>query len=316
MSKNKGEFTVSFRGVRGNYPVSSSNTLKYGGNTACVEVRVNGHLIILDAGTGIINLGNDLVKYHIASGTEELNRKPVEAVVLVSHLHIDHIQGFPFFKPAYLETSKIYMYGSKYMEVEFNEIFSTMFTPFFPLELGEMAAQLYINSFRETDMMILHPGRIEPEIRRIDSCENQETSNDTVIITCLKSFAHPKDGVLVFKISWKGHSLVYATDKESYVGGDSRLISFARNADLLIHDAQYIFEDYTSLITPKQGFGHSTPEMAAETAELANVRKLVLYHHDPAYNDIQLEAIGKNSQKQFQNTITAYEGLEINLLDK
>lgn len=313
MSMNTGGFKVIFRGVRGSYPITSANSLKYGGNTACVEIRVNGHLIILDAGTGIINLGYDLIRDHIASGSDINNRKPVNAVVLFSHVHTDHIQGIPFFQPVYLSTSNIYMYGPRYIGIDFDEtIEQYFFAPFFPVDLQDMPASIYIDNIKENDKILLHEDQIEPEYRKSDS--NEKIPDETVVIETIKSYSHPKDGVLVYKISYNGKSLVYATDKEGYIGGDSRLTSFARNADLLIHDAQYTQEDYASLTAPRQGFGHSTSEMAIETAKFAGVKKLVLFHHDPTYNDIDIANIEENSIKQFKNTIAAYEGLEINLI--
>lgn len=313
-----GEFKVKFRGVRGSHPVASVNMMKYGGNTTCIEVRVNGHIIIIDAGTGVISLGNDLVKSYITSGTDESTRKPIEAVMLFSHAHHDHIQGFPFFKPAYIGTSRIYMFGAKSMGLDFGGTLShSMFTPFFPVDLGEMAAHLYINNFKETEMLVLKPGKLNPDVREIHPINGDsyaDVTEDDVVITCMKSYAHPKDGVMMFKILYKNHSIVYASDKESYIGGDRRLAAFARNADYLIHDAQYMLEDYQSPITPKQGYGHSTPEMAIETARLANVKGLILFHLDPAYDDKMLENLEENAKKQFYNSQVAYEGLEIDLL--
>ena len=247
--------------------------IKYGGNTSCVEINVDGHLIIIDAGTGVIGLGNELVKSYITSGTNEYNRKPIETVMLFSHTHHDHIQGFPFFKPAYINTSKIYMFGSKCLGMDFEETLShSMFTPFFPIDLGEMAANLYISNFKESDSLILLPDQIKPKIKKNCDCDESDIPKNAVIINCLKCYAHPKDGVLLFKISWNGRSMVYASDKEGYIGGDSRLAAFARNTNLLIHDAQYIADDYSSLITPKQGFGHSTPEIAIDAARLSNAK--------------------------------------------
>lgn len=314
MSEYKNKFKIKFRGVRGSHPIPSKEMMQYGGNTSCVEIRVNGHLIIIDAGTGVIDLGKEMVKSHIASGSNELNRKPIEAVMLFSHAHHDHIQGFPFFKPAYIASSKIYMYGAKTLGYNFEETLSqSMFTPFFPIDVGEMAAHLSVNNFKETEMIVLHPDKKEPEIKRVNSVE-EVIPADAVTITCQKSYAHPKDGVMLFKIKWNGLSVVYASDKESYIGGDSRLVAFARNTDLLIHDAQYTYEDYVSPVAPKQGYGHSTPEMAVETAKKSNAKRLVLYHFDPSYDDNAVEKIEEDTKALFENSMAAYEGLEIDLI--
>jgi phosphoribosyl 1,2-cyclic phosphodiesterase len=309
------EFKVVFRGARGSYPASSANMLKYGASTSCVEVRVNGHLIILDAGTGIISLGNELIKEHIVSGSSELNRKPIEVLLLFSHMHNDHIQGFPFFKPAYINTTQIHTFGPQSAKMGFEENLTLfMQPPFSPVELKEMSARIHFNNISETDIIILNPDTNIPEVKRITPHEIPDIPDDMVVIENMRCYAHPKDGVTVYKISWKGRNLVYATDKEGYLGGDSKLRTFARKTDLLIHDAQYTYEDYSSLIAPKQGFGHSTPEMAIEAATQTNARKLVLFHHNPEYNDEKINSMEENSQKQFSRTLAAYEGLEINLL--
>ncbi|HSA05916.1 MAG TPA: MBL fold metallo-hydrolase [Candidatus Gastranaerophilales bacterium] len=315
MTKKTGEFKVKFRGVRGSYPVCASNQVKYGGNTSCVEVSINGRLIVIDGGTGIINLGGDLVRDYIASGASSESRKPIEAVLLFSHSHLDHIQGFPFFKPAYIKNSNIYMYGFRPRNKDFEQVLAeTIFDPIFPIELKEMSANIFINNLLETHALIIYPDKAEPEkVKLNDECEIQ-IPEDAILIKCSKSYAHPKDGVLNFRISCNGKSMVYASDKESYIGGDSKFTTFARNADLLIHDAQYTMEDYVSPIIPKQGYGHSTPDMAIEAAKLANVKQLILFHLDPNYNDDFLDKMEKKAKGLFNNLLMAYEGLEVDLM--
>jgi len=311
MNEKTSLFTVKFRGVRGSHPTQSADMLKYGGNTACIEVNVNGHLIIIDSGTGIINLGNDLLKTYIASGSTHETRSQINAVLLISHTHHDHIQGFPFFKPAYLESTNIHMFGPKSQGYDLEKTLSqTMFTPFFPVDMGEMAANIKISNIRETDLILLHPNNPVPEIRRCNYLEDYEIDKNIVMIQCIKTYAHPKDGTMIYKISWKNKSVVYASDKESYLSGDKKLVSFARNTDILIHDAQYSMDDYTSPIVPKQGFGHSTPEMAIEAAKLSNAKMLVLFHLDPSYNYAFINKIEINSNNFFSNCIVAHENLE------
>lgn len=310
----KDMFSVKFYGVRGSHPKPAKNQIKYGGNTSCVVVKVNGHTVIIDAGTGIIDLGDELIKEYIASGTNNSDRKPIYLSMLFSHTHHDHIQGFPFFKPAFIGTSVLNMYGAKSLHLDFAETLShSMFTPFFPVDLGEMAAQMHINNFKETEMLLLHKDKAKPEHLNIYT-HKEPLSEDIAKVTCFKSYAHPKDGVLVFRIDWKGKSLVYASDKESYIGGDSRLANFAQNADILIHDTQYSKEDYSCPVVPKQGYGHSTPEMAVESAKTANAKKLIMFHYDPSYDDAKIEELEKNTQKLFAETCASYEGMEINLL--
>lgn len=309
------EFKVKFRGTRGSYPVSSENVLKYGGNTSCVEVHANGFLIILDAGTGIIELGNELFKSHIASGTSVNSRKPIEAFVLLSHSHTDHVQGLPFFKPLYLTSTQVHLFGGRSHGKDFQDVVSDMiFKLMFPVALEEIPADVRITNLRETDAIVLDPGLSEPLIFRYNSEDEIKTHENAVVITCLKSPTHPKDGVMIYKIKCNGKTLVYATDKESYIGGDVRMINFSRGASLLIHDAQYTMEDYTSPIVPRQGFGHSTLEMAVETANMSKVSRLALYHLDPSYDDKFVEKLEEKAKGLFTDSFFAYENLEIDLM--
>jgi phosphoribosyl 1,2-cyclic phosphodiesterase len=306
------DFRVKFRGVRGSYPVADKSFLKYGGNTACVEVHVGGHLIILDAGTGLINLGNELMQEYIESGTTLADRKPVNCSILLSHIHLDHIQGFPFFRPSHLASTRMSMLGGVgYNESLEDELAKVLFTKTFPLDLGDIAADLRIMDLNETNYIILRHGE-RPIVTRVFDFYSSECREDDVIISCYKSFAHPQSGVYVYKITYKGKSLVYASDKESYAGGDKKLIKFARNCNLLIHDAQYTVEDYLSLYAPKQGFGHSTYEMAMDAKRQINSEKLVFFHFDPSYNDDKLDEL--NSIYGKEDAIMAKEGLEIDIL--
>ena len=149
------EFKIKFRGVRGSYPVPKADFLKYGGNTACVEVRVGGHLIILDAGTGLISLGNELMQKYIESGTTITDRTPVRCSILLSHIHLDHIQGFPFFRPSHLSSTKMALLGGvNYNESLESELAKLLFTKSFPLDLGDIAADLRIQDLNETNYII------------------------------------------------------------------------------------------------------------------------------------------------------------------
>ncbi|MCM1296021.1 MAG: MBL fold metallo-hydrolase [Muribaculaceae bacterium] len=306
------EFNIKFRGVRGSYPVADSKFLKYGGNTSCVEVNVGGHLIILDAGTGLIELGNELMRKYIESGSTITERTPVNATVLISHIHQDHILGIPFFKPMHLASTKLNLFGGVAQDEKLEtELSRLLFTKTFPLDLGDIAAELTIQDLNEANYIILRKNEA-PIVTRVYDFYSQESREDDVVISCYKSFAHPQSGVFVYKITYKGKSLVYATDKESYPGGDKKLIKFARNCNLLIHDSQYTTEDYLSLYTPKQGFGHSTYEMALDAKNQIGAEKLVFFHFDPAYNDEKLDELAKMYEKD--NVIMAKEGLELDIL--
>ena len=307
------EFNVKFRGVRGSYPIADKNFMQYGGNTACVEVNAGGHLIILDAGTGLITVGSELLKKHILSGVTPSERTSINATVLISHIHQDHLQGFTFFRPLHIPSSNINVFGNvNYNESLADELSQLLFGKSFPLDLGDIAGNLNIRDLNEAEGIILRQGEA-PIIRRIENEKDLIVDENDVLITYYRSYAHPQEGVLIFKISYKGKTLVYATDKESYEGGDKKLVSFAHNCNLLIHDAQYTTEDYADLYSPKQGFGHSTFEMAVECKKQANAEKLVFFHYDPDYDDNKLNSI-KEFYKDDDSIILAYEGLEIDLL--
>ncbi len=308
------EFNVKFRGVRGSYPIANKDFLQYGGNTSCVEVNVNGHLIILDAGTGLIEVGNRLMKDYISSGLNASERTPIRATVLISHIHQDHLQGFTFFRPLHIPSSCINVFGNvNYNESLSDELAELLFGKSFPLDLGDIAGNLNIRDISETEGIILRHGE-DPIIKRIENENDAKVENDDVLITCYRSYAHPQEGVLVYKISYKDKTLVYATDKESYAGGDKKLVNFARGCNLLIHDSQYTTEDYMDSFNPKQGYGHSTFDMAVEAKNQSGAEKLVFFHYDPGYDDNKLNSIKEQFNQTKENTILAYEGLEIDLL--
>lgn len=307
---NVDEFRVKFRGVRGSYPIANKNYLKYGGNTSCVEVNVGGHLIIIDAGTGLIELGNELMNDYIASGINLYDRKNIEATLLISHIHQDHIQGFPFFKPSHIPTTNLTVLGSSnFKENLVDELSQLLFAKTFPLDLGDIAANLQFVNANETEFYVLNENGLS--VKRIDAGEQTYSDNGNVIISCYKSYAHPKDGVMIYKISYNNKSMVYATDKESYIGGDKKLSMFARNCDLLIHDSQYTTEDYLSNYMPKQGYGHSTFDMALDAKKQSNAKKLVFYHFDPEYADQKLNELALHYRDISDTNYVAYEGLEI-----
>lgn len=307
------EFKVRFRGVRGSYPIANAQFLKYGGNTACVEVRAGNQLIILDAGTGLIDLGSDLLKDHINSSLNKAERNNIKATLLLSHIHQDHIHGFTFFRPLHLNSTVLNVFGNCDFEEDLAQELSTLlFNKSFPLDLGDMAGQLNIHNLQETDCIILN-GNDEPIVKRIEEDSDLTPQGEEVIISCYKSYAHPQNGVIIYKIAYKDKSLVYATDKESYIGGDKKLAKFARNCNLLIHDAQYTTEDYLDTFAPKQGYGHSTYEMAIDAQKQINAQKLVFFHFDPSYDDNKLDKL-KEEFSNGETRILAYEGLEIDLL--
>lgn len=308
------DFNITFRGIRGSYPTPDKNKLKYGGNTACIEMKIGKQLIIIDAGTGIISLGDALLKEHLLSGTDEYSRTPIKATILLSHTHQDHIQGLPFFNPIYLGSTKLDIFGS---DNENNNLKNTLslltFDKMFPLTFDEMPADIDIRNFHEKTFLSFDPS--SDGLASIKPITSDDIENpDMIEIRCFKSYAHPKEGVLIFKISYKNKIVIYASDKESYIGGDKKLIQFCRNADILIHDANYTKDDYLCVANPKQGFGHSTPDMATKVAQMANVSQLFLFHIGPSYDDSVVDEIEAQAKEMFTNTKVAYEGLNVSLL--
>ena len=305
---NKTDFQIKFRGTRGSYPTAKVNFLKFGGNTACVEVRCGEQLIILDAGTGIIDVGIDEIKNSIISQ----NKKPHQATIILSHIHQDHIQGLQFYRPLFNPTSKINLFGLNTNEESLKETLKTiLFDKVFPLGIDEIRSDFNINNFTQNDVIILSQNG---EVKKLDILEeNINKKYDDIIITACKTMAHPKNGCLSIKIEYKGKSLVYATDKESYVGADKKFVQFAHSCDCLIHDAQYTYQDYINPIQPKQGYGHSTFEMAIETMQLAKAKKLFFFHYDPDYDDNKLEMLENEFSKNNENILFAKENFEITI---
>lgn len=303
-----GSFVARFRGVRGSHPSPGEHTLRIGGNTSCVEVWAGGHLIILDAGTGIIKLGEDLLVHQ-----QRDPHNPIVASVFLTHTHHDHTQGFPFFRPAYLAANTVYMFGPRQFAEELEDVLAkAMLSPYFPVEFKDMKSMKFVRSIEENMVVVLNKESKAPQVRHLHR-DDMDIPPDHVKITTYRSYAHPKNGSMVYRVEWRGRALVYATDTESYVGGDQRLIKFARKADVLIHDAQYRHEDYVALPVPKQGWGHSTPEMAVAVAKGAQVGHLVLFHHEPQYNDETILEMERAAQQQFPTAFSAYEGLEVEL---
>lgn len=297
------EMKVRFWGVRGSYPTPGAGTVKYGGNTACVEVQAGSRTVILDAGTGIIPLGRELARTKRAS----------ELLLLFSHLHHDHTQGFPFFVPAYLPNAKLHIYGPDGTHESLKNVLErNQSSETFPVSLRDMSSSKDIQAVRESQVIVWD----EAGVRVGESAMG--VSDEAIIIRIHKSYAHP-GGVFVYRITWRGKSVVYATDTEGYVGTDKRLVKFAKDADVLIHDAQYLDEHYWGVLEgfpSTQGYGHSTVTMACEVAASAGTGKLVLFHHDPSYTDAMLAGMEAKARSLSGDAVAAHEGLEIVLREE
>ena len=300
----KRDLKVVFYGVRGSYPVPGSSTKTVGGNTSCIFIKSGSSNLIFDAGTGIIPLGKKLLgDFYSDPDQDELNIK-----IFLSHYHHDHIQGLPFFAPFYIPNSNIDFLGPIFLNDNVEKMFNLYHQMnFSPMSIYEYKANCTFHDLLDNDQVNIS------EMNEIVILENTNKSdNNSIVIKTLKSYAHPRNGSLIYWIEINGKSIVYATDTEGYVGGDQRLINFSKNADLLIHDSQYTNDKYLNNIIPTQGFGHSTSQMAIEVAKAANVKSLVLFHHDPSYNDDILLEQEKVLSKEHEFVTLAKEGLEIN----
>lgn len=277
---------VSFYGVRGSIATAGEATRRYGGNTSCVAVEVAGEHLIFDAGTGIRPLGSDLAR---ATGIGR-----VHANLFFSHLHWDHIQGFPFFGPAYVPGNRVDIWhvrsgdgGANVRDV----LAEQMRPPTFPVPLEIMGAEL---CFHELD---------QGQVVRVGEARLRHTTVD-----------HP-NGCVAWRVEHDDHAIVYATDLEFEPDGlPSDLIELCRDADLLIFDAMYTPEEYAGLGGPsRRGWGHSTFEAGAALAEAAGVRELCLFHHDPAHDDGFMDALAARARRRFRATSVAREGMVVEI---
>jgi len=272
--------TVRFWGVRGSIASPGEHTAAVGGNTSCVEVRCGDTLLVLDAGTGIRKLGEALV-----------GQGAVEMTLLLSHLHWDHIQGLPFFLPAYLPTTRLAVVGAGSAEMSLEEALGhQMRAPVFPVRLAQLSAEIGYRHLRPGETIHVGPAAVRAA-----------------------SLNHP-GGVLAYRIEHEGRSVVYATDTEHYACVDPALRELARDADVLIYDAQYTPDEYRGASgRSKVGWGHSTWQAGCEAARAAGVGKLVLFHHDPQRTDAGVEAIEGLARERFAPTVAAREGMVLTL---
>jgi len=296
------QFKAKLYGVRGSYPIAPTEGTKVGGNTACLLVRTPDNVVIIDAGSGIIKLGKELVPEILKH--KENNDTPFHITLLFTHTHSDHLLGLPFFAPLYFPNVHIHFIGPATLGVDLEQILRTTLDPqYFPVSMDELQSKKSFQNINENMFIYFNPDDPEPQIGRVS---NNEVTFSTFSIYSMKYYFHPKDGTYIYRVEWKNKKLVFATDVEEYVGGDQRLIGFSREADILIHDAQYTPEQYAKF----SGYGHSSYEMACDAAKQAGVKKLLLYHHDPNNSDEMLLDIEKEAQKLFHASELATEQWE------
>ena len=284
---------VTFWGTRGTIPSPGAHTARYGGNTACVEVQDgHGHLVILDAGTGIRGLGKHLARLQTPDG--------VRAHIVLSHAHWDHIQGLPYFAPFFRKGNVITVWGPKQGDVGMGEILRQLMQPVvFPVPLDALAATL--------------------EVKHVNA-DPIETEGCTITSIRVR---HPAV-TLGYRLDMPGgSSVVYVTDDELGPAGQydvgpkwrERFVKFIGGADLLIHDAMYTPEEYAA----HAGWGHSTYAEAVELARESCAKRLALFHHEPEHTDDAMDGIAKHARQIARKgggwmvVVAAAEGMRISL---
>lgn len=263
---------VTIWGARGSVPNFHREKIQFGTNTSCISLYAHhSERIIFDAGTGIVTLGDEIEKGGY-KGCDRIH-------VFFSHFHWDHIQGLPFFKPIYKKTCDIILYGQPGIQKAFSK---QMMAPFFPIPFESLPAKI--------------------EIRTI----HEPITIGTIKLIFFPLF-HPQ-GCFGYRVEHENKVFVYATDTEPNSGRmDKILVENAKDADLLIMDSDFTLDEAKQ----RKGWGHSSWKDAVNTAKAANVKRLVLFHHDPFHNDTIVAEKEKQAQKEFPNTCSAFEGLVI-----
>lgn len=274
---------VKFYGVRGSISVSGNSYTEFGGNTTCFQIMASEsrRIGIIDAGTGIRQLGYDFL---------EMQNGQTEIFIAFSHFHWDHIQGFPFFIPAYNKNIQINLLakgGSKKI-TSLKDIFAVqMQETFFPVAMEDMGAKFEFLLLENNSQVFMPPDGVPVKVTAVEH-------------------KHP-GSAFSYRYERDGYSVVFSTDVEHGDTINERIVELARDADILIHDGQYSNEE----LTLKKGWGHSSYEQAAEVAIRANVKQLIVTHHDPIHDDDYLKRAEKKCQDIFPYCLFAREGLVV-----
>jgi phosphoribosyl 1,2-cyclic phosphodiesterase len=270
--------SVRFWGVRGSIACPGPNTLRYGGNTPCVEVRCGSHTLVFDAGSGIRTLGNSLAK-----------GKNGDFEIFLSHGHVDHVVGLPFFAPLFVKDQVVRVWAGSLQPTGGVEeaIRKLMSFPLFPLQVEALQATLEFHDVHAGDTIELQSGL-------------------TVRTAPLN---HP-GGATGYRFDHNGRSVAYVTDVEIGAGPiDPALLALTRGAGLIILDTTYTDGEYPSHV----GWGHSTWQQGIRLADAAGADRLCLFHHDPEHDDAFMDRIAAAAAATRPGTIVATEGMTLNL---
>lgn len=293
---------IKFWGTRGSIAVPGPETLRYGGNTACVELRADGEIIVLDAGSGIRPLGIALDR--------EFQARPIRLALLITHAHWDHIQGFPFFKPAYDSKNEIRIFGFDGAGATFREIMTEpMKSPFFPITMRELSARTDINKLNEMKFSL---GKLDIHAAFVNHpgvCVGYRifTSSGSV------AFLPDHEPYEFFLHSARGKQLSPEEAKEIAAEQRAELVQFLRGSDILILDSQYTDQEYETHI----GWGHGSISSAVALAMEAEAQTLLLFHHDPSHNDEMVDTMVESARELAMKSgshleiIGAQEGSEV-----
>lgn len=276
---------VRFWGVRGSIPTPGPSTVRYGGNTSCVEMHVGGKRLIFDGGTGLRVLGKHLQpKVH------------QDVYMFFTHYHWDHIQGVPFFFPAFSEDSCFYIHGQVPPDGE-------------PMKMAQ--------HFRDRVLHVNSPvpvAKIKAQMKFHDIVCGEAFNLDDIAIETAP-LNHP-NGAMGYRIAWREHSVVYCTDTEHFPDRlDDNILYLARDADILIYDAMYTDEEYHSPKSPKVGWGHSTWQEGVKAAKAAGVKQLVVFHHEPNHSDDFLDGVAREVQDVMPGSVLAREGMTLDVAE-
>ncbi len=301
---------LRFWGVRGSIPSPGPNTQKYGGNTACIELRVGkkNRIVIIDAGSGIRNLGDALM-------ADDLPEGPIVADIFLSHTHWDHIMGYPFFTPIYIPGSKLRVHGPVSFEDDPLEevVGGQMKYRYFPVNLGELASEIEYIRLKEDPNIDLGDGlHLSTKLLNhpITALGYRFEYDGKVVCTCYDM--EPFRNLFITDPDDPGYDEAMAVEGEEVADEQNLAVEqFYSGADLLVHDAQYTDAEYGERI----GWGHSTMEQAIAAAARAGVKKLALFHHDPDRSDAELDELAKvycqASKFGDMEVFFAREGMEI-----